>query len=150
MILVYGTILFLSIFMLLLFLEGNKSTVVYIDHTKPKYDYEAIKYGAYQRAIAGDRAAREWCENNIFNKPTPQKVAKPEVSTPQNKTAAPIIIKPTPKVNKPEYNHEVIQDSISALINLGMKKTEARQKVMSIYSSSNNTVESIVKAAFRR
>ena len=148
MILVYGTILFLSIFMVLLVIESRRVTVFYVEDVKPKYDYEAVKYGAYQRAIAGDRAAREWCEDNIFNKPIPQKIEKPKIPVTPSKAVAPIITKP--KEEQFVCNQEVVRDSISALINLGMKKTEARQKVMSIYSPSNNTVESIVKSAFRR
>ena len=148
MILVYGTIFFLVLFLVFLIFESRKQTVVYVYEDKPKYDYEAVKYGAYQRAIAGDRAAREWCEDNIFNKQSPQKVVKPQNPVPQSKPSAPIINKPAPKEDP--YNHQVVQDSISALVNLGMKKTESRQKVMSIYSSLNNTVESIVKEAFRR
>lgn len=148
MILVFGTIFFLGLFLVLLIFESRKQTIVYVYEDKPKYDYEAVKYGAYQRAIAGDRAAREWCEDNIFNKPIPQKIEKPKIPVAPSKAVAPIINKPAPKEDP--YNHQVVQDSISALVNLGMKKNEARQKVMSIYSCSNNTVESIVKSAFRR
>lgn len=113
-------------------MEG--SNVIYVYEDKPVYDYEAIKYGAYRKAITGDKSAREWCEENIFNSPK-----SPKSSTVTNITSA------APVDNK------LKNDCIITLHNLGMTKTEAKKKVNDLLSTGlYNTVDEVIVASFKR
>lgn len=129
MIMVLGLIVFLLAFVFCLISE-RKKMIVYVEHVRPKYDYEAIKFGAYQRAIAGDNSARKWCEENIFS----------SGKTVYNTT--------TPKISL--ENDPIIADATCALVGVGMKKKEAKEKAKQLYLNGNKTVESIVLAAFKR
>lgn len=134
--------MFISLFLLVMIvfifsvvlLKMEGSNVIYVYEDKPVYDYEAIKYGAYRKAITGDKSAREWCEENIFNSPKSLKS-----STVTNITSA------APVDNK------LKNDCIITLHNLGMTKAEAKKKVRDLLSTGlYNTVDEVIVASFKR
>lgn len=90
----------------------------------PEYTYEDVKRTALRQAAEGDSAAREWVRKNIY---------EPKIQK-QRLQISPISF---------TTNQNVIDDAVSALVALKMKKREAVAKVTALaaqkkYSNVND------------
>jgi len=97
----------------------------------PEYNYDDIVRDAMFRAANGDAAARNWVMKHVYNDSTPAspKSAKVKLLTPNS----------------------VVEDAISALVALKMKKAEAKAKVESLaMAQAYTSVGPLLNDVFRR
>ena len=109
----------------------------------PDEDWDVICDAAVQSAKDGNAAARNWVTKNVYNDGLPTAVPTAVA------TAAPTAVATQTSKDNTETiqtSKDIINDAISALVNMGYKKAEARTEVMQ-YASSNKyaNVEDLLK-----
>jgi hypothetical protein len=113
LVLVFMFFLPISLRFLMLILESARSDkpVINVEIYEP-VTYQEIERAAMIKAAMGDSAARNWVTKNVFEKKAAQKQALP--------------------VKTPKTAQHIIDDAVSALVKLKMKKVEAQELVMSL------------------
>lgn len=110
----------------------SKRPIVVVQQPVYEYNLEAVKYATYQKALTGDRMAREWVIENIFDCGTK-----------------------SPTINKKEEvlvtEKSIIRDAKAALLGLGMTRKEAAQKVKSLTANKYySTIDDLIKDCFKK
>lgn len=88
-----------------------------------EYNYETLKLATYLKSLKGDKAARIWCEQNIFSS----------------------------GVVESTTSQAIINDAIQGLVATGFKKIDARKLVLSLVKDKQfTTPQQLIMACFQK
>lgn len=111
----------------------SKRPTIIVEQPVYEYNLEAVKYATYQKALTGDRMAREWVLENIFDTN-----AKHPATNPQKET-------------KLTTDRVIINEAKASLLGLGMTRKEAAQKVKSLTANKYyNSLDDLIKDCFKK
>jgi len=98
--------------------------------------YEMLKRQTYISALKGNKSSRDWVLKNMSS----------EIGAPQDSFCSALSTPSIPKTPKKE-----IDDSIAALVGLGYKKKDAKDKVLQLTNNKEyKTCQQIIMDAMKR
>jgi len=158
----YIIFVFLLIIALIISLKEKGITTI-IQQPPIEYNMEAVRYATYQKALSGDKSARDWVLKNIFEKEENVQKLKINHNAKQSnlhtqpiKTQEKVVVeKPTLKSEQvpqisPLERARLVEDCVLGLKSLGVKKSQARLKVNQLINMGFKTEQDIIREYFKK